>query len=66
MGDVQENGYRIGVSLYWNLFDGFKREAAIKRRLLELEEAKVAFVEAKRVYAKEQEIFKLSCYQKRR
>jgi outer membrane protein TolC len=56
MGDVQENGYRIGVSLYWNLFDGFKREAAIKRRLLELEEAKVAFVEAKRVYAKEQEI----------
>lgn len=32
--DTQRNGYRIGLSMVYNLFDGFNREASIETRLL--------------------------------
>lgn len=51
---MEKNGYRVGLSFTWTLFDGFAREAAIETRLLELQQAKVALSEAKRVYEKEQ------------
>lgn len=54
MHDVERNGYRIGLSFSWVIFDGFAREAAVETRLLELQQAKVGLVEAKRVYEKEQ------------
>lgn len=54
MHDVERNGYRVGLSFSWTLFDGFAREAAVETRLLELQQAKVGLVEAKRVYEKEQ------------
>lgn len=52
--DVERNGYRVGLSFSWTLFDGFAREAAVESRLLELQQAKVALEEAKRMYEKEQ------------
>lgn len=54
MDDLQQNGYRVGLALTWNLFDGFKREANMKKRLLELQNAKAQYQEDKRVYEKEQ------------
>lgn len=52
-GDTQRNGYRIGLSMVYNLFDGFNREASIKSASLELLLAKEQFNEAKRQYEKE-------------
>lgn len=52
--NMEKNGYRIGLSFSWTLFDGFAREAAVETRLLELQQAKVALEEAKRTYDKEQ------------
>ncbi|QCD46173.1 TolC family protein [Campylobacter rectus] len=52
-GDTQRNGYRIGLSMVYNLFDGFNREASIKSASLELLLAKEQFNEAKRRYEKE-------------
>ncbi|ACZ12014.1 TolC family protein [Sulfurospirillum deleyianum] len=54
MHDVERNGYRVGLSFSWVIFDGFAREAAVETRLLELQQAKVGLVEAKRMYEKEQ------------
>lgn len=51
--DTRRNGYRVGLSLSWNLFDGFKREANIKTRLLELQSAKVSLKDSKREYEKQ-------------
>lgn len=51
--DTQRNGYRIGLSMVYNLFDGFNREASIKSASLELLLAKEQFNEAKRRYEKE-------------
>jgi len=51
---MARNGYRIGLSFSWVIFDGFAREAAIETRLLELQQAKIALEEAKRTYEKEQ------------
>lgn len=51
---MTRNGYRIGLSFTWTLFDGFAREAAIETRLLELQQAKIGLEEAKRTYEKEQ------------
>ncbi len=53
---VRKNGYRVGLSLSWNLFDGFKREANIKIRLLELQSAKLALKDSKREYEKERNL----------
>ena len=52
-GDTQRNGYRIGLSMVYNLFDGFNREAGIESASLELLLAKEQFNEAKRQYEKE-------------
>lgn len=52
-GDTQRNGYRIGLSMVYNLFDGFNREASIESASLELLLAKEQFNEAKRQYEKE-------------
>lgn len=52
--DVERNGYRVGLSFSWTLFDGFAREATVETRLLELQQAKVALEEARRMYEKEQ------------
>ena len=52
-GDTQRNGYRIGLSMVYNLFDGFNREASIESASLELLLAKEQFNEAKRRYEKE-------------
>lgn len=52
-GDTQRNGYRIGLSMVYNLFDGFNREAGIESAYLELLLAKEQFNEAKRQYEKE-------------
>lgn len=51
--DTQRNGYRIGLSMVYNLFDGFNREASIQSASLELLLAKEQFNEAKRRYEKE-------------
>lgn len=51
--DTQRNGYRIGLSMVYNLFDGFNREASIESAYLELLLAKEQFNEAKRRYEKE-------------
>ena len=51
--DTQRNGYRIGLSMVYNLFDGFNREAGIQSASLELLLAKEQFNEAKRRYEKE-------------
>lgn len=51
--DTQRNGYRIGLSMVYNLFDGFNREASIESASLELLLAKEQFNEAKRRYEKE-------------
>jgi len=51
--DTQRNGYRIGLSMVYNLFDGFNREAGIESASLELLLAKEQFNEAKRRYEKE-------------
>lgn len=52
-GDTQRNGYRIGLSMVYNLFDGFNREASIESAFIELLLAKEQFNEAKRQYEKE-------------
>ena len=54
--DTRRNGYRVGLSLSWNLFDGFKREANIKTRLLELQSAKISLKDSKREYEKEKNL----------
>ena len=51
--DTQRNGYRIGLSMVYNLFDGFNREAGIQSAFIELLLAKEQFNEAKREYEKE-------------
>ena len=51
--DTQRNGYRIGLSMVYNLFDGFNREAGIQSAFIELLLAKEQFNEAKRRYEKE-------------
>ncbi len=51
--DTQRNGYRIDLSMVYNLFDGFNREAGIQSASLELLLAKEQFNEAKRRYEKE-------------
>lgn len=51
---MARNGYRVGLSFTWTIFDGFAREAAVETRLLELQQAKIGLEEAKRVYEKEQ------------
>ena len=51
--DTQRNGYRIGLSMVYNLFDGFNREASIESASLELLLAKEQFNEAKSRYEKE-------------
>jgi len=51
--DTQRNGYRIGLSMVYNLFDGFNREASIESASIELLLAKEQFNEAKRRYEKE-------------
>ena len=51
--DTQRNGYRIGLSMVYNLFDGFNREAGIQSAFIELLLAKEQFSEAKRRYEKE-------------
>ncbi|WP_304345154.1 TolC family protein [Campylobacter showae] len=51
--DTQRNGYRIGLSMVYNLFDGFNREAGIQSASIELLLAKEQFNEAKRRYEKE-------------
>lgn len=56
---IEKNGYRVGLTFSWTLFDGFAREAVIETRLLELQQAKVGLVEAKRVYEKEQTLLRL-------
>ena len=55
--DVRKNGYRFGLSLSWNLFDGFKREANIKTRILELKSAKISLIDTKREYEKQRTLF---------
>ena len=52
--DIERNGYRVGLSFSWTIFDGFAREAAVETRLLELQQAKMALIEAQRTYEKEQ------------
>ncbi|WP_333804285.1 TolC family protein [Sulfurospirillum sp.] len=52
--NMEKNGYRVGLSFSWTIFDGFAREAAVETRLLELQQARVALEEAKRTYEKEQ------------
>lgn len=54
--DTKSNGYRAGLALSWNLFDGFKREANIKTRLLELQSAKISLKDSKREYEKEKNL----------
>ena len=51
--DTQRNGYRIGLSMVYNLFDGFNREAGIQSAFIELLLAKEQFNEAKGEYEKE-------------
>ena len=51
--DTQRNRYRIGLSMVYNLFDGFNREAGIQSAFIELLLAKEQFNEAKRRYEKE-------------
>jgi putative outer membrane efflux protein len=51
--DTQRNGYRIGLSMVYNIFDGFNRDASIESASLELLLAKEQFNEAKRRYEKE-------------
>ena len=51
--DTQRNGYRIGLSMVYNLFDGFNREAGVQSAFIELLLAKEQFNEAKRRYEKE-------------
>lgn len=51
---MARNGYRVGLSFTWTIFDGFAREAAVETRLLELQQAKIGLEEANRVYEKEQ------------
>ncbi|MCD8212917.1 MAG: TolC family protein [Campylobacter sp.] len=50
--DTKKNGYRVGISIVYNLFDGFRREAAIQSDLLEVELAKQDLISAKRDYEK--------------
>lgn len=54
--NLDKNGYRFGLSISWNIFDGFKREANIKTRLLELKNAKIALEDVKREYEKDKMI----------
>jgi hypothetical protein len=51
--DTQRNGYRIGLSMVYNIFDGFNRDSSIESASLELLLAKEQFNEAKRRYEKE-------------
>ncbi|QCD51751.1 type I secretion system, outer membrane protein, TolC family [Campylobacter sp. RM16192] len=51
--DTQRNGYRIGLSISYNLFDGFSRESEIKSALIEVSLAKEQFEEARREYEKD-------------
>ena len=51
--DTQRNGYRIGLSMVYNIFDGFNRDASIESASPELLLAKEQFNEAKRRYEKE-------------
>lgn len=51
--DTQRNGYRIGLSISYNLFDGFSRESEIKSALIEVSLAKEQLEEARREYEKD-------------
>lgn len=51
--DTQRNGYRIGLSISYNLFDGFSRESEIKSALIGVSLAKEQFEEARREYEKD-------------
>lgn len=57
--DLQRNGYRVGLSVSWSIFDGFNREAEISTKLLELRQAKIGLEEAKRDFEKEQKLLSL-------
>lgn len=54
----RRNGYRVGLSFSWNLFDGFAKESAIATRLLELQQARFGLEEAKREFTKEWTLLK--------
>lgn len=53
--DLERNGYRVGLSLSWTLFDGFSREATRSIRLMELQQAKLDMNIAKKEYEKEKD-----------
>ncbi|WP_331774713.1 TolC family protein [Sulfurospirillum sp. 1612] len=52
--NLEKNGYRVGLAVSWKIFDGFKREADIKIKLLELKNAKISQEEAKRKYEEQE------------
>lgn len=51
--DVERNGYRLGLSVSWTLFDGFLRESTKSIRFLELEQARADMELARRDYKKQ-------------
>lgn len=53
--DLERNGYRVGLSLTWTLFDGFSKEATRAIRLIELQQAKLDMDIAKKEYQKEKD-----------
>lgn len=58
--DLERNGYRVGLSLSWILFDGFSKEATRAIRLIELQQAKLDMDIAKKEYKKEKDRLKKS------
>lgn len=51
--DTQRNGYRVGLSLVYNLFDGFNTQAQIQSSFIEIKLAKAELELAKREYERD-------------
>ncbi|MDR1554974.1 MAG: TolC family protein [Campylobacteraceae bacterium] len=52
--NLERNGYRIGISFSWSLFDGFRNEAEVSIKKMELMQSRFAYEDTKRAYEQEQ------------
>jgi outer membrane protein TolC len=54
LNDFEKNGYRFGISFSMPLFDGFKNEAEVNIKKLELMRSRLEYEDAKKAYEREQ------------
>ncbi|MDR0762497.1 MAG: TolC family protein [Campylobacteraceae bacterium] len=54
LNEFEKNGYRFGISFSMPLFDGFRNDADVNIKRLELMQSRLEYEDAKRAYEKEQ------------